>query len=153
MPLFYEVVKNPSRVIPSTKIPTTVEELKQKMTPEQRKDMTENDIVNGLARIAKRNFTLDAEFSTSRAIVDNVKLLINAEIEEKMIDLKSLCDEVARVGRCLKFVLRSTSWLRSRRIVWMTAMPSFVHQHRPRSPSLSPITGTFTSVLPSGHVF
>jgi len=60
--------------------------------------MTEKDIVNGLARIAKRNFLMDAEFSTSRAIVDNVKLLIQAEIEEKMIDLRNLCDEVATVS-------------------------------------------------------
>ena len=99
MPLFYEVVKTPSRVTPPVvKVPTTLQQLKERLSPEERKDMTEKDIVNGLARIAKRSFVMDAEFSTSRAIVDNVKLLIQAEIEEKMIDLKSLCDEVATVS-------------------------------------------------------
>jgi hypothetical protein len=99
MPLFYEVVKSDSRVSPPVvKVLSSLEKLKERMTPEERKDMTENDIVNGLVRIAKRSFVMDAEFSTSRAIVDNVKLLIQSEIDERMLDIKTLCDEVATVS-------------------------------------------------------
>jgi hypothetical protein len=90
MPLLYEVIRVPAvSPIPVVKV---------SLSPVQKKETAESELVTGLSRIAQRTYARGAEFTPCKAIVDNIKALVKSEIEDRMVDLKNLCDEIATVS-------------------------------------------------------
>ena len=90
MPLLYEVIRTPAAAaIPVVKV---------NLSPIQKKESAESELVTGLSRIAQRTYARGAEFTPCKAIVDNMKALVQSEIDERMIEIKNLCDEIATVS-------------------------------------------------------
>ena len=90
MPLLYEVIRVPA-VSP-------VPVVKVSLSPVQKKETAESELVTGLSRIAQRTYARGAEFTPCKGIVDNIKALVKSEVDEHMLDLKNICDEIATVS-------------------------------------------------------
>jgi len=90
MPLLYEVIRVPA--VPPIPV------VKVSLSPVQKKETAESELVTGLSRIAQRTYARGAEFTPCKGIVDNIKALVKSEIDEHMLDLKNLCDEIATVS-------------------------------------------------------
>ena len=60
------------------------------------KSRVEDSLVNSFAEISQRYYNADPNYA--KKIVDNIKSLIDHKLDESMIDVESLCDNVATIS-------------------------------------------------------